>query len=233
MRRLAPALLVLAAFLAVPALVPDVAAGRGERAAALARKLQTQRIAKATFKEVPLPEFLKWLRLATGHNFLFDVKTLKKEGIEPKEITFTADLEDVTVATLLDLALSPHQLAAVAKDDLVMVTTHAASLGKPITRLYGISHITYTKIDFIAPDINLHPSDFTPVDDYEPERVVENDPLDSGEAVADLLRQLVAPDEWDNEGWRITATDRYLVVRAPRAVQAKVLRALDQIAAMK
>lgn len=236
MRPLRP--LLLAALLLFPVLLaataaPAEAGGRGARARALAERLRTQRIQKAKFEEVALPEFLKWLRAATGHNFVLDLAVLKKAGVDPAEITFTAELADVTVATLLGLALEPHDLAAVVSDNLVKVTTRAASLGKPITRLYGISHITWTKVDFIGPDINLRPSDFTPIEEYEPERVVENDPLDNGDAVAELLRMLVEPDGWDEDGWNIAATDRYLVIRAPRTVHARIPAALARIAAMK
>ena len=43
----------------------------------------------------------------------------------------------------------------------------------------------------------------------------------------------MAPGEWDNDGWAIRATDRYLVIRAPASVQAQVDRALAQIASLK
>lgn len=229
--------LVLVGLLVTTVAVPAQPVQAGERAAArdaaLVKKLRTQRIQEARFDAVPLPDFLEWLRAATGHNFVFDRKALKKEGVDVKAITFTADLEDVTVATLLGLALEPHELAALVRGNVVRVTTRAASLGKPITRIYGISHITWTKVDFIGPDMNLRPSDFTPIVEYEPERVVEDDPLDTGDAVAELLQQLVMPREWDTDGWSLRATDRYLVVRAPPVVHARIPAALARIASLK
>ena len=234
MRRLILALCLLLSLLGGAfALMPEASAGGCQaRAVALVRRLRTQRIQNATFEAIQLPAFLKWLRVATGRNFMVDLRAFQKAGIDPKTITFTAQLEDVTVATLLGFALESHGLAAVVRGNVVLVTTRAASLGKPITRMYSISHITWTKTDFIAPDINLKPSNFTPMDEYEPERVVENDPLDSGDAVSELLQELVARGEWDSEGWRISATDRYLVVRAPRSVHRKIPGALTRIASL-
>ena len=227
-RSLLPLTLLLAVALLAPA--PASAAPSD---AALAARLQKQRIRTARFEQVSLPELVRWLRIATGSNFVLKQGALAKAGIEAKDITFTADLEDVTVATLLELALKPHDLRAVVRGNLVLITTRADSLGKPVTRLYGISHITYPKVDFIAPSLDLRPSDYVPPDEYEPERLVEDDPLADPEAVAELVRELVAAGEWENEGWSIRATSRHLVVRAPRWVHRHMPRVLAAIASLK
>lgn len=203
------------------------------RATSLAAALRTRRLTNVKFTAAPLEDVLAWLRTATGFNYVVDRKALAKAGVDVEDVTFSVELEDVTPATLLALLLEPHDLALVVKGNVATITTRAASLGKPVTRLYAIAHITYTKVDFIAPDINLDPSGFTPPEEYEPERIVEDDPLSTGEAVLDLVKDLVARDLWDSEGWSIRATDRYLVVRAPPSVQADVSRALDLIASLK
>lgn len=230
---------LLAVGLAVAALLPmalpPAHAGpttrlHGQR---LASALRGQKIRTATFDQVTLPALVKWLRLATGANFVVKHRALAKAGIDAKDITFTADLEDVTVATLLGLALEPHDLVAQIRGNVVYITTRADSQGKPVTRLYAISHITYRKVDFIAPSLDLRPSDFVAADDYEPERLVEDDPLSDGDSVAELVQELVAAGQWENEGWSIRATQRHLVVRAPRAVQRQIPRVLAAIASMK
>ncbi|MFV1959755.1 MAG: hypothetical protein ACC662_10130 [Planctomycetota bacterium] len=203
------------------------------RGASLVQAIRTRRVRHASFDKVSLKGFVKWLRTATGFNVVIDYRALAKAGIDPENVTFTAKLDDVTILTLLRLALVPHDLGVVVRGNLVRITTHAASLGKPVTRLYGIADITYQKIDFIAPEINLRPSGDAGFQDYEPERVVEDDPLTSGDAVVELLQEIVSPGEWENPGWSIRATDRYLVVRAPRSVQARIPRALDAIRSLK
>ncbi len=232
-RLLQPAVLLLLASGLLAALAVPASAGPRSRAAVLAGKLRTQRLENVRFEDAGLEDVLKWLRVATGSNFVLKRSALAKAGIDPADIHVTLTLEKVTPATLLGLVLQPHDLAAQVKGNVVYVTTRVDAMGKPVTRIYSISHITWTKVDFIAPDINLYPSNFTPIEEYESEVVVENDPLNTGDAVAELLQDLVAPGEWDNEGWAVRATDRYLVIRAPKSVQAKIHRALAQIASLK
>jgi hypothetical protein len=232
--RLLPGLLLPLLLLVAAAVAPTPAAAapvpRGE---ALARALEARRLSKVSFEATPLPDVVRWLRLATGWNIVVKQGALAKAGIDPADVVTTLTLEDVSVAQVLSLVLEPHGLGVVVRDNVIFVTTRQDALGRPVTHLYAISHLTWTKIDFIAPDIDLRPSDFVPADDFEPERVDENDPLTSGDAVAELVRELVRPGDWDSEGWSIRATDRYLVVRAPRSVHAEILRALRMIESLK
>lgn len=203
------------------------------RALALAAALKKQRLTNVKFEEVDLKGVVKWLRTATGRNFVIDQKAILKADIDIESIRYTITLTDVTVATLLGVLLEPHALAAVVKDNVVFITSKKASYGKPVTKMYPISHITWTRTDFIPPDINLRPSGFIE-DEYEPEVIHEDDPLTDGEAVAELLKTMVLPDAWDeNDDWTIRGTKTYLIVRAPKAVHAKIPRAIEMIAAMK
>jgi hypothetical protein len=226
--RVALAFVVLALLLG--ALAPAVAAP-SPRDGAIAESLRTRRVQGVHFDDQPLDAVVTWLRVATGHNFHVKSAALAKANVDPAALRFTATLEDVTVETLLRILFEPHGLAVKVQGGVVFVTTKADAAGKPVTRLYGISHITYVKVDFIAPSMDLKPSGFT-ADEYEPERLVENDPLSTGDAVVELIKEIV-PAEWDTEGWSIRGTDSYLVVRAPADVQARVQRALHVIAALK
>jgi hypothetical protein len=230
--------LFLLALLGAPLGLPLVAAlpvqaAPDARDAALAEALRTRRVSNVRFEEMPLDGVVKWLRVATGVNVHVKSAALAKAGIDVSALRFTVTLDDVTLATLLQVLLEPHDLAAKVEGNVLFVTTKADAAGKPVTRLYGISHITFTKIDFMAPAMDLRPSDYTPTEEYVPEKVVENDPLTSGDAVAELVKEIVAPGQWDAQGWTIRGTDSYLVVRAPLAVQAQVSRALHVIAALK
>lgn len=236
-RRLAtlPALL-LAALLALGAAAPrPVQAGEASavRAARLLGAMKSTRLKQVRWKDMTLVDVTAWLRIATGWNILVNQAALAKAGIDPAAITFSIELDDVSVASLLDLLLEPHGMAVRVADNLVFLTSKADAQGRLLTRVYGISHLTWQKVDFIAPDINLRPSNFTPPEEYVPEVVVEDDPLVTGDAVADLLKEIVTPGEWGTEGWSIRATRTYLVIRAPVAVHAAIPRALDIIAALK
>jgi hypothetical protein len=232
-RRIASSLVLAALALAVSAGATGPAFAGPAGDVALAESLRTRRVQSVHFDDLPLEGVVKWLRVATGANFHVKTAALAKASIDPAELRFTMTVDDVTVATLLQLLLEPHGLAAKVEGNVVFITTKADASGKPVTRLYAISHITFTKIDFVAPAMDLRPSGYTPTEDYEPEKVVENDPLTTGDAVVELVKEIVATGEWDTEGWSIRGTDSYLVVRAPARVQSQIQRALHVIAALK
>jgi hypothetical protein len=227
------ALVLLLPVALLVAVAAPPAAGSPAKDAALLKAIKAQRLSRVEFKENDLQSVLKWLRVATGRNFHLKIGALAKAGIDWESIRYTVSFDDVTVAALLEVLLDPHEMAWVVKDNIVFVTSKADSYGKPFTRMYAIAHITWQKIDFIAPEINLNPSGFVG-EDYEPEVLVENDPLATGDAVAEVLKEIVLPEAWSaNDDWTIRATDTYLVIRAPKSVHDLVPGALDKIAAMK
>lgn len=226
-------LLVLVVALLLPAaLTAD--AGPSAKDVALVKALKKQRLTKVAFKETDLKGVVKWLRVATSKNILIKQHTLVKAGLDWQDIRYTIELDNVSVWTFVDDVLTkPYGMAVKVKGNILFITSKADSYGKPLTKLYGISHITWTKVDFVAAPLDLHPSGFVE-EEHEPEVVVEDDPLSSGDAVAELVKDLVAPQSWEeNDDWHIRATDRYLVIRAPREVHAKIPRALAIVASMK
>lgn len=227
-------LLALPAALVVTVPADEAVAGPSAKDVALVRTLKQQRLSKVQFKETNLRGVVKWLRVATGKNIVIKSTALAKADIEWEDIQYTVQLENVAVWTFMDEILAkPHGMALVVKGNIVFITSKADSYGKPVTKMYTISHITWTKTDFYGPSINLNPSGFVD-DEYEPEKIVEDDPLNNGDAVAELLKELLLPEKWASaDDWNIRATDRYLVIRAPKAVHNLVPRTLAKIAAMK
>lgn len=202
------------------------------RGAALVAALKTKRLKRIEFKDLSLKDLTTWLRIATGWNVLPNHAALAKAGIDATALSFSADFEDLSVATLLDVLLEPLEMAVRVHENLIFLTTKADAQGRLVTRVYGISHITWQKIDFIAPEVHLNPSGAIS-DEYEPEVIREDDPLATGEAVAELLKEIVAPGEWDSEGWSMRASNTYVVIRAPLAVHARIPVALDTISSLK
>ena len=50
----------------------------------------------------------------------------------------------------------------------------------------------------------------------------------------ELIREMLLPEAWEeNDDWSISGTDTYLLVKAPKSVQAKIPRMIDLIASMK
>jgi len=209
-------------------------ASPGAKDRALVLQLKKQRLTAVQFKETTLKGVVKWLRIATGKNIIIKRAALAKASVDWEDITYTVELRKVSVWTFMSSILAkPHGMALKVKGNIVFITSKADSYGKPVTRLYGISHITYTKTDFIAPNINLNPSGFVE-DEYTPEVIVEDDPLNSGDAVVELLKEILLPKLWEeNDTWNIRATNRYLVIRAPREIHQFIPRVLAKIAALK
>jgi len=238
MRRLLTATLFAAVLLSLaaagPAPLDSAEAGSLAKDAALLRSLKKQRLSQVTFKEASLKDIVKWLRVATSKNIIIKRAALTKAGIEWADLAYSVELKNVSVWTFMDSILTkPYEMGLKIKGNIVFITSKMDTYGKPVTKMYGITHITYTKTDFYGPEINLNPSGFTE-EEYEPEKIVEDDPLNNGDAVAELLREILMPKGWEeNDDWTIRATDRYLVIRAPKAVHALVPRALGKIASMK
>jgi hypothetical protein len=225
---------LLAAALLAGAVLPARPACAGpleRRAATLVAGLATRRVRDVKFSGAPIDDVVTWLRVATGWNFVVRRHVIAKAGIDLDSIRTTLDLDDVTVGTVLEIVLGPHGLVAKAQGNVVYVTTRADALGPPVLVLHAISHLTWQKTDFHGPDIDLYPSDFTP-----PERVdespVEDDPFLDPQHVVDLVKEMVdAP--WDSEGYALRATKQFLIVRAPRSVQARVAEAVERMSALK
>ena len=239
LRLAATCLVVLALTGALSALLPAASlssaeAGSLAKDVALVKTLKKQRLSQVSFKEASLKDVVKWLRVATGKNIIIKRAALTKAGVEWKELSYSVTLKNVSVWTFMESILTkPYGMGLKVKGNIVFLTSKADTYGKPVTKMYSISHITYTKTDFFAPEINLNPSGFQE-EEYEPEKIVEDDPLTEGDAVAELLKEILLPKGWENnDSWSIRATTRYLVIRAPRAVHALVPRVLGKIAALK
>jgi len=184
------------------------------------------------FVDTSLDDAVRFLQIATGWNVVVRRTVIEKAGVELSALRFKLELTDVTVAGLLRVLLEPHGLVTKVEGNIVFVTTKADALGAPVLVLYPISHLTWTKTNFRGTDIDLHPSGFTVSEDVAEEEEDEDDPFRDPQHVADLVKEMVdAP--WTDEGWSLTATKQYLMVKAPRPVHRQVARALAQMAALK
>lgn len=229
----AVALVIASSVAAVGAFrAPAAHAADARKDAALEAALKVKRLPQVRFADVTLPDVARWLQVATGWNFVVKTTVIEKAGVDLSTLRYKLELADVTVAGLLRVLLEPHGLVAKVEGNIVHLTTKADALGKPVLVLYPISHLTWTKTNFRGPDIDLHPSGFTVSDEAPEEEEVEDDPFRDPQHVADLVKEMVDAT-WTEEGWSITATKQWLMVKAPRAVHRQVARALEQMAALK
>lgn len=202
------------------------------RSAELLAGLATRKLSEVKLENASLDDLLTWLRTVTGWNFLVKHPVIAKAGIDVAAIRVNLELRDVTVGLVLDFVLGHHGLVAKVEGNIVFVTTRADALGKPLFRLYDVRHLTWQKIDFVGPDIDLLPSGFDAGEAAPKEVPVEDDPFLDPQHIVDLVKEMV-PAEWEAQGWAITATKTYLAVKAPLTIQRRVALAVAQMAAMK
>ncbi len=232
MRRPLLVLALAVSLLAVPSPRSASAGPLERRAAELIGGLATRRLQAVRFENAPLEDVLRYLRVATGWNFVVKRAVIQKANVDLDTVRTTLDLDDVTVGLVLELVLGPHDLVAKVEGNIVFVTTKADAMGRPVFVLHPISQLTWTKTNFRAPDIDLHPSDYHPPEEAPEEEIDESDPFRDPQHVVDLVKEMVdAP--WDTEGWSLTANRQWLMVKAPRSVQVQVAYAVAQMSALK
>lgn len=105
------------------------------------------------FDAATLPEVADYFREATGLNFHIDAKVPR-----PAEIRITARLKQVRVVSALRLILAQHDLAAVLRDGIVVVTSRAEVERRVVTVVYDIRDLDFAIRDFPGPRIELEPS---------------------------------------------------------------------------
>ncbi len=216
----------------LPLAATAVAGPLERRSAELLEGLATRRLAEVRLEDASLDDVLTWLRTATGWNYVLRRTVIEKAGIDLAAIRVNLALHDVTVGLVLEFVLGHHGLAAKVEGNVVFVTTRADALGKPVLRLYDVRPLTWQKIDFVGPDLDLLPSGFDAGEAAPKEVPVEDDPFLDPQHIVDLVREMV-PGDWEAEGWTITATKTYLAVKAPRSIQRRVGLAVAQMVAMK
>ncbi len=122
MRRLLFVALALA--LLLPAASLTASASPLAKALALATSLKKQRLTRIEFKETNLKGIVKWLRIATSKNILIKQAKLAKDGVEWQDLTWTVELEKVTVWTFLsEVVCKPHGMAVKIKGNIVFITS--------------------------------------------------------------------------------------------------------------
>jgi hypothetical protein len=139
-------------------------------------------------------------------------------------------VRNVTVLNFLKLALLPNELGMATKGNILLITSKNAARGKPTLRLYSISHLLVKIRDFPAPDINVYPTGF---EAPEAPEIEVHQAMESGEEIAEMLRNFVETDTWDGEGVVLSVNSRTLFIRQYPHVHRKIGRFLLQLNALR
>ncbi len=104
----------------------------------------------------------------------FDPGVLKDVGIDPTTAQITLSAKDVSLRSALRLMLVPLGLAAIVKDEVLLVTSRAKAETTFETRLYDVR-------DLIS-------------NAYDPSETPDFD------AIIDAIQKTVSPQSWDKAG---------------------------------
>ena len=192
---------------------------------ALINKLTTRKLT-FHFKKASVTEFLKYVRAAVGVNIVVMRGTLAKEGIDLDALEIDLELNNVRAIDALKLALGPLELGLKAKGNILIITTKKDAKGKPTLVVYDIASLMFAIRDFPAPDINVYPTSYEPPEPDEPE---VHQGFESSDEVAEMVRNFVAQDTWEDEGITIMVFRRHLFIRQYPSVHRKIARFLHTL----
>lgn len=160
------------------------------------------------WEEVNLDQAIAYLRTITGINFYVTPK-VREEKFE--EVLISAELDDVSVKTILDVVLTqPFGLRWGARDGVIWVLTSEEIDGPTHLRYFDVKDLCKPGSAFVG----------TPVGEPGPKpgAAPQPAPVPGCEALLDDLRDEVHPAYWDKEGVTLEARNGILIVRASRAV---------------
>jgi len=90
------------------------------------------------FRETPLRDLVAHARTSLGVNVVLDERALEDAGIDPADIQVTARLSGMSVRAALRILLTPFDLACVAADEKLTVTTIEAAQERLVNVAYPL-----------------------------------------------------------------------------------------------
>ncbi|MHC4954589.1 MAG: hypothetical protein ACYTGZ_11940 [Planctomycetota bacterium] len=219
---LTPALVFVALFAA-----PSTAGPSSARQ--LVNTLQQRRIS-VKFDAASLDDVVKYVHAATGINIVVRKHKIAADGGDADAIEISLKVRNVTVLDFLKLAFEPQDLGLAVRNNVLLITSKKDARGKPVLRMYDVSHLLVQIRDFPAPDINVYPSSFEPPEAPEPEI---HQAVESSEEIAELIRNFVGQGTWEDEGVALHVFRRHLFVRTYPKVHRQVAHFLVQLNALR
>jgi type II secretory pathway component GspD/PulD (secretin) len=146
-----------------------------------------------------------------------------------EELLVSLRAENISVRGALELITLTKGLSFRIDNGVVQIGTEAEALGEMILDLYDVKDLTVPIKSFPGQDINLTPSGgfgfFTEEEEIDPIQAFE------GDALADLIRDTIDTNVWDEGGDVAFREGGILLVRAPRETHARVQGLLDGLRA--
>jgi len=152
------------------------------------------------------------------------------EEFSEDELLVTLRADNVSVANALELITLTKGLSYRIDKGVVQIGTTAEGRGEMVLDLYDVKDLTVPIVSFPGEDMNLVPSGgfgfgFDEAEELEPMKPFE------GDALADLIRDTIDIEVWDEGGDVQFREGGILIVKAPVSTHSKVRELLDGLRA--
>lgn len=184
--------------------------------------LEKKRVQGLVWEEANLDTAVEYLRTITGLNFHVTTKVREEKS---SDISISLNLDDVSVATILDLVTEPYELVWAPRGGVVTIMMADEMRGAMVLRQFDVRDLAVRIQDFAANDMNLVPSNFTPP---EPPDLGEPEPQYSADQLLELIKSTVGNEAtWaDAEPQQ---QNNILIIRNTPEVLAQVEDLLQQL----
>jgi type II secretory pathway component GspD/PulD (secretin) len=110
----------------------------------------SRHLVSVNFHNVPLSKALSDLQAMTGVNIVLRHNDLKDEGINPDQ-PVSLDVNNIALKSALKILVDSAHLTYVVGDEVVNVTTEAATRGKNVTKIYSVADLVIPIDDYMLP----------------------------------------------------------------------------------
>ncbi|MEE8104237.1 MAG: hypothetical protein V3T86_01735 [Planctomycetota bacterium] len=166
--------------------------------------------------EITFQNAIAYIRSVTGENFVLSQKVKEEKA----ELEVELQVDNVSVARVLNFITEPHEMAWKVERGVVMILDKEEALAKPVLRFYDVKDLVAKIQDFPGQEINLVPSKYQPPEEEEPEEPVSPFEVDQ---LIEVIQLTVDPPSWDTiEGASIEPKNNVLVIRTTPEVHAKI-----------
>ncbi|MDJ0975563.1 MAG: hypothetical protein QNJ98_13965 [Planctomycetota bacterium] len=200
-------------------------ADESESIAGILSVLQKKRVKGLSWEEATLDDVVAYLRTITGLNFFVTAKARDEKG---EDVAVTLKLDDVSVATILDIVTEQNELKWLPEGGVIKIATSDEVSGTMKLRYFDVKDLSVAIADFVGQEINLTPSNFTPP---EPPELDDPTPIFPGDAMPDLIQQTIGGEgSWDDPA-SIEFRAGILIVRNTKPILDQIAGLLDELRA--
>ncbi len=170
------------------------------------------------FKDAPLETVVDYLREIADMNLFID------RTVADKQIRVSLKVTEISLKSVLSLALKPHDCGTMFKDGVLMIMTLPEIADRTVKmQIFDCRDILHPIQDFPGVEINLSVDGGTNIGP-----VVEDPP--SEVPIAELVRAHTGGKSWDeNPKFSVALQNGLLVVKQTPEVMRQITRLLDML----